>query len=302
MKKIVVIGSLNMDFVVNVKDAPGRGETILAKNMELIPGGKGANQAFAAAKLGGIVTMLGAIGTDGYGQILSSNLEAAGVDVSQLKVVEGSNTGVALVLVDEQGDNRIVVIQGTNGLVDIPYIESKLEVIRQSDIVIMQLEIPLETVVYVAGVAKELGKTVILDPAPARGDLPDELFRNVDIIKPNEHEIIALLDEKEGLSLEEAVCRLKAKGAKEVLVTMGEAGSCYYGEGDSVIRAEAFSVESVDSTGAGDSYTAALAVELAKDVPMEQAMTFASKIGAMVTTKKGAQSSIPTREEADAWN
>jgi len=301
MKKIVVIGSLNMDFAVQVKDAPATGETILASGMALVPGGKGANQAYAAAKLGGQVTMLGAVGADSYGKILADNLAGVGVDVSHLKVLDGVSTGIALVVVDQAGDNRIIVIPGANSHVDIAYIDSRMDVIAESDIVIMQLEIPLETVAYAAKAAKKLGKLVILDPAPAGTDLPQELFGNVDIVKPNEHEIMTLIGE-EDITQQEAVSRLKEKGAASVLVTMGAAGSRYYGAGGEVIRANAIQVDSVDTTAAGDSYTAALAVAISEGAPMEQAMALASKVGAMVTTKRGAQTSIPSRSEVTAWN
>lgn len=301
MKKIVVIGSLNMDFAVQVKDAPKTGETVMAQAMALIPGGKGANQAYAAAKLGGQVTMLGAVGEDTYGKVLADNLAAAGVNVSHLKATGEASTGIALVEVDQTGDNRIIVISGTNALVDIPYIDSKMHVIAESDIVVMQLEIPLETVVYAAKAAKKLRKMVILDPAPARTDLPDELLQNVDIIKPNEHEIVAILGSEE-LSQDEAVRQLQKKGAHSVLVTMGAAGSCYYSADGTQIHADAFAVNAVDTTGAGDSYTAALSVALAEGSNMAEAMALASKVGAMVTTKSGAQTSIPSRAEVMAWN
>lgn len=301
MKKTVVIGSLNMDFAVQVKNAPGKGETMLADGMKLIPGGKGANQAYAAAKLGGHVTMLGAVGADTYGKVLSENLASVGVDVSHLKIVEDASTGIALVVVDQTGDNQIIVISGTNAQVDIPYIESKMDVIAQSDIVIMQLEIPLETVVYAAKAAKKLGKMVILDPAPARTDLPDELLANVDIIKPNEHELLAILGGG-GLSQQEAVRQLQQRGAAAVLVTMGEGGSCYYGADGTTVREDAVVVDAIDTTGAGDSYTAALAVAISEGADMAQAMRLASKVGAMVTTKAGAQTSIPSRDEVIAWN
>ena len=290
-----------MDFAVQVKDAPKMGETVLAESMKLVPGGKGANQAYAAAKLGGNVVMLGAVGADTYGKVLSDNLAAAGADVSHLKVCDDASTGIALVEVDRTGDNRIIVISGANALVDIPYIDSKMDVIAESDIVVMQLEIPLETVTYVAKAAKKLGKLVILDPAPARTDLPDELLANVDIIKPNEHEILAILGEA-ALSQEEAVHQLRHRGASSVLVTMGAAGSCYYGADGTRIHADAYRVDAVDTTGAGDSYTAALAVAIAEGSDIEQAMGLASKVGAMVTTKAGAQTSIPSRAEVIAWN
>lgn len=301
MKKIVVIGSLNMDFVVNVKEAPRVGETILAQSFRLVPGGKGANQAYAAARLGGEVFMLGAVGEDSYGSMLEENLRSAGVHVEHLKKTRDKSTGIALITVNEQSDNSIVVIQGANKEVDIPYIDSKMDVIKECDIVIFQLEIPVETVTYAARRAKELGKVVILDPAPAQGNLPLELLQNADIVKPNENEILTLLGADDSLPLQDAVAQLKEKGIKNVLVTMGAEGSCYYGADGSQIHVKAQKVKAVDTTGAGDSYTAALAVELSGDRDMETAMEFASKVGALVVTKMGAQTSIPTRKEVEEF-
>nr|MBQ4458225.1 bifunctional hydroxymethylpyrimidine kinase/phosphomethylpyrimidine kinase [Clostridia bacterium] len=270
------------------------------KEMALIPGGKGANQAYAAAKLGGNIVMLGAVGNDTYGKRLTDNLASAGVDVSHLKTVQEASTGIALVVVDQNGDNRIVVISGANNHVDIPYVESNLDVIRESDIVVMQLEIPLETVVYAARKAKEFGKMVILDPAPAREDIPDELYPNVDIIKPNEHELMTLL--QRDVSRLDAVRELLGKGTGGVLVTMGSNGSQYYDADGKEINKSALIVNSVDTTGAGDSYTAALAVALSENADMEQAMELASTVGAITTTKIGAQTSFPSLEEVKAWN
>ncbi|MCD8225560.1 MAG: ribokinase [Clostridiales bacterium] len=301
MKKIVVIGSLNMDFAVNVKHAPKVGETILGDDFRLTPGGKGANQAYAAAKLGGKVTMLGAIGDDTYGQMLMDNLRNAGVCVDYLKKTKDSSTGMALITVDENSDNSIVVIQGANKEVDIPYIDSMLDIIKDCDIVIFQLEIPVETVAYAARRAKEFGKTVILDPAPAQCDLPQELLENADVIKPNENEILTLLGADDSLALDNAVGLLREKGAKNILVTLGADGSCYYGQDGSEIHVPANKVKAVDTTGAGDSYTAAFAVNLSEKKDIKSAMKFASRVGAMAVMKAGAQTSIPTREEVELW-
>lgn len=300
MKKILVIGSLNMDFAIQVENAPQKGETVLANSMTLIPGGKGANQAYAAAKLGGRVTMLGAVGEDSYGKNLRDSLASAGVDISRLKTVPGVSTGIALVMVDQSGDNRIVVIPGANHCVDIPYIQRNRDIIESSDIVVCQLEIPLETVIYAAKTAKECGKMVILDPAPAREDIPQELYAYVDLIKPNEHELMTLVG-GEG-NLQEAAASLHGKGIGSVLVTMGEKGSRLYCPDGVEVEKSAIPVNSVDTTGAGDSYTAALAVALAEEAGMEKAMELASLVGAITTTTIGAQTSFPSREEVEAWS
>ncbi len=299
MRKILVIGSLNMDFTVKVKKAPGAGETVLAKDLELLPGGKGANQAFAAAKLGADVAMLGAVGDDPYGRILRESLESVGVRTEYLKKSETA-TGIAVITVDENSENRIVVIPGANRDVDIPYLDSRMDVIAESDIVILQLEIPVAAVTYAAGRAKALGKYVILDPAPASGVLPHELLKNCDLIKPNEHEIRALIGAEEDLSVKEAAGRLQAEGIGDILVTFGAKGSCCFVKNGNPVFVPACKTEAVDTTGAGDCYIAALAEELARGRDMAWAMRFAAKASALSVAKTGAQSSFPSREETEA--
>ena len=298
MKKIVVIGSLNADFVVNVSHMPVVGETVLAKDFELIPGGKGANQAYALGRLGADVTILGAVGDDGYGKLLLGNLENAGVNVSQVGVVPGANTGMAIVTVNKDGNNSIVVVQGANALVSKEYIDSKRSVIGQSDIVVLQLEIPAETVIYAAKLAKELHKTVILDPAPAVRGLPKELFENVDIIKPNETELSILsgIDRAEE-RLEDATGILKKAGARCVIVTLGNKG-VYLSPPDKEARIiEAEPVRVVDTTAAGDAFTAALAFGLSRGNTLRSSALFANHVSSIVVTRKGAQTSIPTLQE-----
>ncbi|MFY9175867.1 MAG: ribokinase [Caldicoprobacterales bacterium] len=302
MKKITVVGSLNMDLVVDVKDMPHKGETILADQYEMIPGGKGANQAYAVGMLGGQVTMLGAIGNDDYGKKLCRSLQSAGVCIDHLKVTENLGTGTAIIIVNEQGENSIIVIQGANKAVDTVYIDENMEVIRNSDIIILQLEIPLETVIYTAKKAKELNKMVILDPAPARYDLPDELFKYVDLIKPNETELGILLGDRNAKEdLYGSSEKIKKKGAKNVLVTLGRYGSYLNDLDGNTYRFYSQDVPVVDTTAAGDSFIAAVAVGLAKGWNILSSIKFADKVATVVVTRKGAQSSIPSLQEVKGY-
>ena len=260
MKKILVIGSLNMDFVAGVSHIPTVGETILADNFELVPGGKGANQSYAIGKMHGNVAMLGMVGQDTYGERLCENLENVGVDVSRVRRLSGVSTGIAVIGVIPEGDNSILVVSGANAYVDKSYITENMDLLEASDIIVVQLEIPLETVMYAVKEARKRGKTVILDPAPAVPDLPDELFACVDVIKPNETELAILLQE---YSDKEDLCAnaklLQRKGAKNIVVTLGGEGSYLLKEDHTEKRLHADkTVHVVDTTAAGDSYVAGL--------------------------------------------
>lgn len=302
MKRLLVIGSLNLDMVVNVDHTPLVGETILSDKMELIPGGKGANQACAAGCLGADVAILGAVGKDTYAEIQKESLKKAGVDVSHLVCRENDATGLAMITVNKDGDNSIVVVSGANATLSPKDIDDNRELIESCDIVIFQLEIPLETVCYAVKLAKSLGKTVILDPAPVPKEFPEELYKYVDIIKPNETELGMLT----GISnaeehLEEAVELLRERGAKDILVTLGEKGVYLNEENGTSCRIPALKVEAVDTTAAGDSFTAALAIMLADGKTLAEAAQFANYVSAIVVTRKGAQSSIPMLEEVIAY-
>ena len=285
-----------MDMVVKVPHMPAAGETILAGNMELVPGGKGANQAYAAGRLGARVTMFGAVGSDSYADIEKNSLAAAGVDTSRLLVREGKSTGLAWITVNAAGDNSIVVIPGANATVTEQDIVDNEALLRDCDILLCQLEIPLKTVVYAAKRAKELGKTVILDPAPVPQEFPEELFSYIDIIKPNETEAAQLL----GASIngyEEASDKLRAKGVKNVLITLGPKGAYINSETEGKHLMPVRQVLVVDTTAAGDSFTAALAVRLAAGSSLVQAVRYANEVAAIVVTRKGAQTSIPSADE-----
>ena len=298
MGKILVIGSLNVDMVMNVDHMPAEGETILCDGMTLVPGGKGANQACAAGRLGTDVAMLGAIGDDDYGALQLKSLSEAGVEVGGLLKKEGQNTGTAFITVNKSGNNSIVVVPGANSAFRPEDIEANRELIEQCEIMILQLEIPLDTVCYAAKLAKSLGKTVILDPAPVPEHFPEELYEYVDIVKPNETELGMLTGIAEAQKhLTEAAQVLKARGVKNVLVTLGGDGVYINPESGEEILIPACKVKAVDTTAAGDSFTAALAAMLLNGESLEAAAEFANRVSAIVVTRKGAQSSIPTIDE-----
>ncbi|MBS6195702.1 MAG: ribokinase [Clostridiales bacterium] len=300
MKKILVIGSLNMDFVIRVKENPKTGETILGESVKLVPGGKGANQAYAAGKLGGNVTMLGAVGTDPYGCQLTENLKGVNVDTTGIRILEGIPTGQAFVSVYDSGDNSIIVIPGCNGAITKEMIDEQIGYIEECDYIIMQLEIPLDVVQHIKDLAVKKGKKVILDPAPAVEGLKEEFWKGVSVVKPNETEL-AVLTGKEVSTREEiasAARVLVEKGVETVLATLG-------GEGCLMVNAEgeryfpADRVTCVDSTAAGDSFLAAFTVALSEEWSYEEAIRFAQKTASIVVTRKGAQTSIPWRKELE---
>lgn len=301
MKKLLVIGSMNMDFVTDLPHALAVGETILAQNLRLVPGGKGANQAYAMGKLGGMVTMLGAVGADLHGERLCGNLQSVGVEVEAIRKAEDSPTGMAVITVLPSGDNSILVLQGANAQVTPEYVKEHHQLLEECDILVLQLEIPLETVVYAAQEAYRMGKQVILDPAPAVAGLPEELLQCLYLLKPNETELSILMGHPyDPASLREDALSLQKKGVKNVLVTLGSAGSYLLLEDGSEVRMEANpKVQVVDTTAAGDSYVAALAVALSEGDNLEKAARFASRVSDIVVTRPGAQTSIPSREEVE---
>lgn len=302
MKKILVIGSLNMDTVVETPYMPKSGETITGTGVSLVPGGKGANQAYAAGKMGGNVSMIGAVADDSFGQQLKANLEAVGVNTQGIAVMAGETTGQAFITVDSHGANSIIIIGGTNALVTKELIDANRSLIEESDIVMMQLEIDHEVVVYAKDVALSLGKMVILDPAPAKGNLPDAIWQGVDYIKPNETELEILVGRPlNGMSEREAaVQELLAKGVKNVMVSLGGDG-CLLANQEGCRFFPAHKVHAVDTTAAGDCFTASFAFALSKGESVEDAIRFGQKASAIAVTRKGAQSSIPSYEEVAAY-
>jgi len=296
MKKILVVGSLNVDMVVRVPHMPAAGETILAEKADTVPGGKGANQAYAAGKLGAQAIMFGAVGNDRYAEIEKKSLQSAGVDVSRLIVRADFDTGLAWITVNDEGDNSIVVVSGANKTLSEKDIADNDDLLHSCDIVLCQMEIPVQTVLCAARRAKELGKTVILDPAPVPKDFPAELYTYVDIIKPNETEL-SLLTGAASSDYEKGADILRSRGVKNVIVTLGGAGAFVNSETEGKHMLTVRPVPVVDTTAAGDSFTAALAVRLASGSSLLQAVRYANEVATIVVTRKGAQTSIPTAEE-----
>ena len=298
MKNICVIGSLNMDLVVNVDTMPKPGQTIIGSNFKEVPGGKGANQAVAMARLNGNVSMIGKVGEDGFGQTLINSLKNDNVDTTYIQTTKGA-TGVALITVDKNAQNSIVVSPGANFEVKEEDIDNNIEAIKNSDIVVLQLETPLNTIKYALNKAKKLNKYTILNPAPAV-KLDDEIIKNVDLLTPNETELEIIsgvsIETEEDIHMASQI--MIEKGVKELIVTLGSKGSLYINKEKSMFK-KAYKVEAVDTTAAGDSYTGALAVALSQDKNIEDAMDFASKVGALSVLKEGAQSSLPTLEDVE---
>lgn len=304
MNDVVVIGSLNMDCVLEVEHIPAVGETVLGKNMSLIPGGKGANQAYALGRLGTHTEMIGAVGNDAFGKVLVQNLETAGVLTSGIQKMDEVPSGQAFIHVSETGENNITVIQGANQKIGRDWLEIHENNLKACEVLVMQLEIPLDIVVYAAEKAKQYGKLVVLDPAPAVKNLPAKLLANVDVLKPNETELSVLvgrpLQSREDFF--EAAEELLQKGVGNVIVTLGGNGVLFVNrERKQFFPSE--KVESVDTTAAGDSFTAAFvaALKRTKDGRMnyEEAIRFATKVAGIVVSRKGAQTSIPSLAEVD---
>ncbi|MGW0147209.1 ribokinase [Streptomyces sp. NPDC003333] len=292
MTDIVVLGSTNMDLVTYVEKAPQRGETVTGREFRTIPGGKGANQATAAARAGGDVLMIGAVGNDMYGTRLRSALEQSGVDTDDLRTVEGPS-GTAHIVVDDEGGNAIVVIPGANGTLD--HLSPGDEgVIADADTLLLQLEIPLAAVLAGARAARRHGVRTILTPSPAQ-PLPDELLGAIDLIVPNEHEAATLTGRTDPRQAAGALLDL----VPEVVVTLGASGSLYAARGAEPLTVPAPRVTAVDSTGAGDTFVGALAVALGEGRLMPDALTWASCAAALSVQREGATVSMPYRPEID---
>ena len=301
-KKILVIGSLNMDMVIPVKELPQKGETILGGSPAHIPGGKGANQACAAGKLGGTVTMLGKVGQDEMGRALKENLAAAGVEVTHVEETPDAPTGMAVIYVGETGSNSIVVIPGANGLCDAAFIEANEELIAAHDIIVLQLEIPYDGVFRAIQLAKKHGRLVVLNPAPAPDFLPPEVIASLDYFTPNETEMARIAGLPVG-GVEEAIAagkKLVEAGVGTVLATLGEAGALLVTKETAQVL-PTLRVQAVDTTAAGDTFNGAFVTALAEGMSQEEAIAFGNKAAAISVTRKRAQTSIPSREEVDGY-
>jgi len=295
LKKILVIGSINIDLVTNVKKTPRVGETVFGKEFLEFPGGKGANQAAAIGKLGGDVTMLGCVGTDAHGQFMVDSLKQSNVKVDWVNKSSLNHTGTALIMVNENGDNSIVVIPGTNFEV-LPERITK-DIIKGFDIVIGQLEVPEETLSKAFKIAKDLGIMTLLNPAPAK-QLSSELLESVSLLVPNETELEVLtgLTVNTNDDILRAYQELKKYGTEQLIVTLGSQGSALVTQ-NGIQTFKAQKVKALDTTAAGDSFIGGLVTQLAMEKTIEEAIQYATKVAAITITRMGAQSSLPNKEE-----
>lgn len=297
MKKIIVIGSSNVDMVVRTSHLPAPGETILGGEFFMNQGGKGANQAVAIKRLGGNLIFMAKLGNDVLGRQSVGYFKKEGIDTRYIALDEDSASGVALISVDDHAENSIVVASGANMLLNEQDVDKMLEEMCEGDILLMQLEIPLQTVEYAVRKAFGKGVKVVLNPAPARS-LPKELFRHLYMVTPNriEAEMLTGIKIANDADVEKVAEEICAMGVKNVIITLGSKGCLIREEGVSY-RIDAFKVEPIDTTAAGDTFNGALCVGLSEGMDLKQAAVMASKASSIAVTRMGAQSSIPYREE-----
>ena len=293
---LLVVGSANADLVVAVDRRPGAGETVLGSDLVVHPGGKGANQAVAAARLGARTALLARVGDDGHGQLLRTSMESAGVDTSGV-LVGGAPTGVALITVDPSGDNSIVVSPGANGRLTPDDVREARELFAAAPVVSTLLEIPLDTVAEVARSLAD-GARLVLNPSPP-APLPDEVLAVCDPLIVNEHEAKVILGTEPGPDPEEWARQLLALGPRSVVITLGAEGALV-ADAAGAERVASVKVKAVDTTGAGDAFTAALAWRLGAGASLAEAAAYAARVGAAAVTKEGAQASYPTSDEVAA--
>ncbi|MCU0127020.1 ribokinase [Pseudomonas vlassakiae] len=296
--KVVVVGSLNMDLVARAQRLPRAGETLAGEHFFTVPGGKGANQAVAVARLGGSVAMVGNVGDDAYGQQLRQALEVEGIDCQAVSVCPGVSSGVALITVDAASQNCIVIIPGGNGLLTPESVQRFDALLQAAEVIICQLEVPVETVAWTLARGRELGKQVILNPAPAIGPLPADWFAHIDYLTPNESEAEALTGERvDDLdSARRAGERLLQLGAGKVIITLGAQGALFVSR-DGSQHFPAPKVQPLDTTAAGDTFIGGFAAALVQGKGEGEAIAFGQRAAALSVTRAGAQPSIPCLAE-----
>lgn len=295
--KIIIIGSCNTDMVVTVKQLPKPGETILGDSFKMYSGGKGANQAVAATRMGGNVTFIAKVGNDLFGKQAIEHYKNEGMDVSHIIVDNEHPTGVALINVNEEGENSIAVASGANAALKPHHLENAKEVIEGSSILLMQLETPIETVEYASKLAYDKGVKVVLNPAPAT-PLSDELLKNLYAIIPNktEAEMLSGIEISDWDSAKQAASIISSRGVEIVVITLGEKGALIK-NGVEYFDVPGYKVEAVDTTAAGDTFCGAFCVAISEDHSIEKAVMIANKAASITVTRSGAQDSIPRRNE-----
>lgn len=299
--KVVVVGSLNMDLVTRASRLPRAGETLIGQTFSTVPGGKGANQAVASARLGADVSMIGCVGTDAYGTQLRDALQVEGIDCQAVSTVDGSS-GVALIVVDGSSQNAIVIVAGSNGELTPASLQAFDAVLQAADVIVCQLEVPMKTVGYALKRGRELGKTVILNPAPASAPLPAEWYASIDYLIPNESEATALsgvtVDSID--SAKAAATHLIQAGAGKVIITLGAQGALFT-DGQGFEHLLAPKVKAVDTTAAGDTFVGGFAAALANGKSEAEAIRFGQVAAALSVTRAGAQPSIPTLHDVQGF-
>ncbi|MCP4978346.1 MAG: ribokinase [Maribacter sp.] len=301
MSKIVVVGSSNTDMVVKTKRFPEPGETIIGGDFFMFPGGKGANQAVAAARAGGDVTFICSVGDDVFGQNALKGYQKDSISIDFVKIVEGAASGVALITVNHQGENEIVVSSGTNGLLSPDHVSDALSKTGRVDIILTQLETPIETVEFLANYCNLTKLPLIINPAPAQ-NLNDAILDGLFLITPNETETklltgIAIVDD---ISMEMASLALLNKGVQNVIITLGSKGAFFCNDNEK-FKIPSINVKAEDTTAAGDVFNGVLAVCLAQKKPWKDSIIYANKAAALSVTKMGAQSSAPYQEEINKF-
>ncbi|SDI41827.1 ribokinase [Natribacillus halophilus] len=298
---IVIVGSLNMDLVADSKRFPSEGETIIGDKFEKYPGGKGANQAVAAARLGGSVSLIGCVGDDAHGHQLKNYLEKENINTHSIFTVKDVNTGVAQISIAKK-ENKIIVVPGANYGLNLSMIKQSEPLIKQASVILLQLEIPMEIVAETIRIAKDNNVPVILNPAPAL-DIPTSILSDVSFITPNENELAILTNTTltSASNYEGTIKLLHNKGVDHVIVTRGEKG-VLFSDNKIIQHAKSNKVDVVDTTGAGDTFNGALAVALANSQSLYESVVFANKAAGISTTKGGAQTGMPVLEEVQKTN
>lgn len=297
MAKIIVVGSINIDIVIRVPHIPAEGETLLASGVNYFGGGKGANQATAAGRLGGKVSMIGRIGKDDHGKMLYDNLIASGVGVEGVEWDSDQPTGTAYINVSDRGENNIVVYPGANSGLDREQINRYEHLFDEAEYCLIQMEIPMETIEHVVKVCKSKGVKLLFNPAPAQ-TLSPTVLSGLHMIIPNESELDVLCPGSNGL--EQKARYLHDLGVQNVLVTLGSKGSMLL-NGSGVQYFSAIPVKAVDTTAAGDSFIGGLAVGLSENMKVEEAISFAAVVAGIAVSREGAQASIPDRKTVEAY-
>jgi ribokinase len=299
-RSIIVFGSINLDLVAQVPRLPKPGETLSGSSFSTVPGGKGANQAVGAARLGGATRMIGRVGGDAFGAELLKSLQDAGVQTDLVSVDRSISSGVAMIAVDNQSENHIIVIPGANGNVDKTDLDKLESVLTDSSILLLQLEIPFAIVESAAAIAHQIGATVILDPAPAPETFPNKLYPLIDILTPNAIEAAQLVGFPVENDVDRAATALQQKGAKTIVIKLGAQGAFCATERERFC-VPAFSVNAIDTVAAGDAFNAGLAVALSEARSIQEAMIWGAASGALSTTQSGAQTSLVDRSTLEQF-